>query len=155
MPRQFEPGNTVGRHFAPGNALAKRHGHTSQGPDGKVHKSLTYQSWSSMNDRCGSETHKWWEAYGGRGIKVCERWQRGRGNPDAFVNFLEDMGERPCKEMSLDRVDVNGNYELHGPDGKLQCRWATRSEQRNNQRPRTTEPAPPSIEDDAANEVPY
>jgi hypothetical protein len=110
------------------------HGHTRQigGRGGKVWKSLTYQSWSSMNDRCYGERHKWFDAYGGRGITVCTRWRRGE--PDAFANFLADMGERPSKELTLDRIDVNGNYELHKPDGKLQCKWATKSEQRINQR---------------------
>jgi len=106
----------------------KKHGHTKQigGRGGKVIKSLTYQSWSSMNDRCLNESHKWFHAYGERGITICDRWRRG--NPNAFANFLADMGERPAKDMTLDRKDVNGNYE------KGNCQWADKSTQRNNVR---------------------
>jgi hypothetical protein len=110
------------------------HGHTKQigGRGGKVWKSLTYQSWSAMNDRCLNQSHKWFDAYGGRGITVCDRWRRGQ--PNAFANFLADLGERPEKDLTLDRIDVNGNYEHRTSDGRLQCRWATKSEQRINQR---------------------
>lgn len=107
------------------------HGHC-QRVNGKKRKSPTYQSWSSMNDRCYMDGHRWHHAYGGRGITVCERWRRGQ--PGAFANFLADMGERPAKNMTLDRVDVDGNYELHKADGKLQCRWSNKSVQRMNQR---------------------
>ena len=82
-----------------------------------------------MNERCLNENHKWYHAYGERGITICDRWRRGQ--PNAFTNFLADMGERPSKEITLDREDVNGNYE------KGNCRWANKSTQRTNVRTAT------------------
>jgi hypothetical protein len=119
------------------------HGHCRR-VDGKVHKSLTYQSWSSMNDRCYITTHKWYRDYGGRGIEVCEQWRRG--TKGAFANFLEYMKERPNKQITLDRwPNVNGNYE----PGNVQ--WATKAEQREHQRrnqpPVYTPPPRQSTED--------
>lgn len=138
------------RLFSSGNTLSRIHGGTKTLPDGRVLKSPTYHSWSSMNDRCSNPRHKWWSAYGGRGIEVCERWRRGRSNPRAFLNFVEDVGERPCKELTLDRIDVNGPYApTH--NGKVQCKWATKSEQRTNIRPREEPPVATPLE----HEVPY
>lgn len=78
-----------------------------------------------MIARCTNPNLREWRWYGGRGITVCARWREpdGRG----FANFIADMGERP-DDRSIDRVDNDGNYE---PDN---CRWATRAEQRANQR---------------------
>ena len=69
----------------------------------------------------GSPKHVHYKNYGGRGITICERWNN-------YEAFLEDMGRAPSPEHSLDRIDNDGNY---GPDN---CRWATASEQSNNQR---------------------
>jgi len=75
-----------------------------------------------MRQRCFNVNAVSYPNYGGRGITVCERW---RGS---FDNFLADMGESPGPEFSLDRIDVDGNYEPGN------CRWATRKEQRANRR---------------------
>lgn len=73
-----------------------------------------------MRARCGYAKHPAYAHYGGRGISVCERWKE-------FVNFLADMGEKPAG-MSIDRIDVDGNYEPSN------CRWATSKQQARNQR---------------------
>lgn len=104
--------------FKIGNKFGEKikHGHSREG-----HRSLTYNSWRCMRARCNCESANHYEIYGGRGITVCERWKK-------FENFLEDMGERPDKQHTLDRVKVNENY------CKENCKWATKSEQRINQR---------------------
>jgi hypothetical protein len=77
-----------------------------------------------MKARCLSPNAHAYSGYGGRGIKVCERWL----GEDGFKNFIDDMGKRP-EGMSLDRYpDNNGNYE------KSNCRWATQKQQTNNTR---------------------
>lgn len=83
----------------------------------------TYLSWVAMKSRCYKEKDINYKNYGGRGIKVCDRWLERKGL--GFVNFLEDMGERP-EGLTLDRIDVNGNYE---PEN---CKWSTRTEQSRN-----------------------
>jgi hypothetical protein len=76
-----------------------------------------------MNSRCYNSNVPKYSDYGGRGIRVCRRWQ------NSYANFLADMGRRPSPEHSLDRINVNGDYE------RSNCRWATDLEQANNRRP--------------------
>lgn len=87
----------------------------------RLSESMTYKSWRSMLQRCTRPRHNEFRLYGGRGIRVCERWR-------AFENFLADMGERPSHQHSLDRIDNDGNYEPGN------CRWATAKEQTRNRR---------------------
>ncbi|WP_210461694.1 hypothetical protein [Pantoea ananatis] len=99
--------NTIKRNTTHGNAGEK--------------VSRAYNSWSGMIDRCRNPNNKKYKDYGGRGIKVSEEWMD-------FNTFLNDMGHSPSAGYSIDRVDVNGNYE------KSNCRWATPLEQASNRR---------------------
>ncbi|ELI0594640.1 hypothetical protein ACXGWO_21180 [Salmonella enterica subsp. enterica serovar Infantis] len=74
-----------------------------------------YERWRSMKRRCEDPTSKSYKYYGGKGVKVCGRWQD-------FNNFLADMGEPPTPAHEIDRKDANGDYE---PDN---CRWLTKAE---------------------------
>ena len=80
-----------------------------------------YPCWNNMKHRCENPRSKEWKNYGGRGIKVCEKWQD-------FESFAADMGERPSPDHSLERKDNNADY---CPEN---CKWGTREEQNNNKR---------------------
>jgi hypothetical protein len=83
-------------------------------------KTSEYSSWYNMKTRCLNPNSTNYSKWGGRGITICDRWI------DSFENFLRDMGNKPSPKHSLDRKDLNGNYE------PLNCRWATKEEQMNN-----------------------
>jgi hypothetical protein len=90
---------------------ATRHGHYRNGEG-----SLTYRSWTAMKRRCFNKENHSYPNYGGRGITVCERWL-------VFENFLADMGPRPKRNVTLHRIDADGNYEPNN------CKWASYREQ--------------------------
>lgn len=92
-----------------------KHGHAAS-------RSREYEIWKGMRARCNNPNHVGWKWYGGKGIKVCDRWS-GR---DGFINFLNDMGPAPTPNHTIDRRRSSDNYEPGN------CRWATRKEQGRN-----------------------
>ncbi len=81
-----------------------------------------YGTWLAMKDRCIRPSCKSYHHYGGRGITVCDRWKK------SFQKFIDDMGMRPSKKHSLERINNNKGYS------PANCKWATRTEQNRNLR---------------------
>jgi hypothetical protein len=98
-------------------APPKIHGHAG---NASIKRSREYGTWANMHYRCRNPNAQKYALYGGRGVKVCPRW-------DSFLNFLEDMGEKPVG-MSIDRIDPDGDYEPSN------CRWADSYTQNRNRR---------------------
>lgn len=97
--------------------LKYKHGESRRG-----NWSLEFRAWCAAKERCYNSNAKHYASYGGRGIRMSENWIND------FAAFLSHVGRKPARGMSLDRIDVNGNYE----PGNV--KWSTAREQRLNQR---------------------
>lgn len=109
----------------------------TRGKSRRIHgltRSREYARWQAMLRRCFDPTHESFKDYGGRGITVCDRWK------SSVVAYLEDIGQMPGENYSVDRIDNNANYscgkcqECTDNGWTMNCRWATREQQSRNAR---------------------
>lgn len=110
----------MGRIASCGCLLSESHIKHGAALGGKV--TTEYKIWRGIKERCLNTNNIGYVNYGGRGIKICERWV------NSFESFLADMGCRPSRQHSIDRINNDGDYE------HLNCRWATSADQQNNKR---------------------
>lgn len=87
-----------------------------------LRKTPEYESWAHLKARCLNKNSKDYYLYGERGITICKEWE------NSFECFIKDMGVKPSKNMSIDRIDVNKGYEPSN------CRWADNKTQSRNKR---------------------
>ncbi len=92
----------------------------------RLSSTTEYRTWSRMKGRCNNPNNNRYKHYGGRGIKVCVEWEC------SFLQFYKDMGSKPSDDLSIDRINNDGNYEPNN------CRWATIGEQNSNKRMQKT-----------------
>jgi hypothetical protein len=116
-------GRAYGQANGRANGAANGQANVTHGHARSTGRHPLYKTWEGMNRRCTSLNDTAYQRYGDRGIRVCDRWRD-------FAAFIADMGEKPSRTHSLDRINNDGNYE----PGNV--RWATPKEQAQNRRQR-------------------
>lgn len=95
-----------------------------------------YRIWNMMHERTENPKHVSYHHYGGRGIRVCQEWNKAADDGQGFERFLRFVGPRPSPQHTIDRIDNDVGYQPYH-NGKVQVKWSTGAEQRLNQRPYT------------------